>query len=179
MIFELIFRSFDAVIRYYRKCKFRHQIGCPHKNFSIVGNVTLINRNIILGNNVTLYPGVMFWGDGPIVIGDNVDIGNGTILYSSKGGGITIGNNTVIAAQCYIIDMDHGVALNKKISEQSNSVSAVRIGTDCWLGANVTVLKGSIINNGAVVGAKGLVKGEVEAYSINVGIPCKKLKYRC
>ena len=71
-----------------------------------------------MGNNITIYPDVMFWGNGPIVIGDNVDIGNGTIIYPSKvGGGVIIGNNTVIVAQCYIIDMDHGTNIGTLIRE--------------------------------------------------------------
>ena len=41
----------------------------------------------------------MFFGDGLIEIGDNVDIGNGTIIYSSKSGGVSIGDNSSIAAQ--------------------------------------------------------------------------------
>lgn len=84
----------------------------------------------------------------------------------------------MIAAHCYIIDMDHGTSADKKISEQDNSVSPVVIGKDCWLGANVTVLKGSVIEDGAVIGAKSLVKGVVKENTINVGIPCKQIKER-
>lgn len=58
--------------------------NCDHKQFSIVGKITLINKNIKLGKNITIYPDCMFFGDGEIAIGDNVDIGNGTIIYSSK-----------------------------------------------------------------------------------------------
>ena len=174
----LIDRIFQGVIRFYRKSIFKRSIGCNHKNFNLVGKVKLINRNITLGRNVTIYPNVMFWGDGPIVIGDNVDIGKDTIIYSSKNGGITIGNNTAIAAQCYLIDMDHGIQKDKLICEQENSVKSVIIGDDVWLGANVTVLKGSHIGSGAVVGAKALVKGEISNNAIAVGIPAKIIKYR-
>lgn len=93
-------------------------------------------------------------------------------------GGVNIGDDTVIAAHCYIIDMDHGTSAAKKISDQDNSVSPVVIGKDCWLGANVTVLKGSIIEDGAVIGAKSLVKGPIHANSISVGVPAKVIKYR-
>lgn len=179
MIRSYIYRFFDAIVRYYRKGRFRHEIQCPHKKFSLVGPFTVINRNISLGKGVTIYPGVMFWGDGTIEIGNNVSIGNQTIIYSSKiGGGIKIGDDTQIAAQCYIIDMDHGTSANKRISEQDNSASPVVIGKDCWIGANVTVLKGSVIEDGAVIGAKSLVKGVVKENTINVGIPCKQIKKR-
>ena len=88
----------NKIKRNYRKRLFKAMIGCNHNDFSIVGDVTVINKNIKLGHNVTIYPNVMFWGDGEIVIGDNVDIGNGTVIYASKTGGVTIGNNTNISA---------------------------------------------------------------------------------
>lgn len=82
-------------------------ISCPHNNLTLVGSVTVINSNVKLGKNVTIYPGIMFWGDGDIEIGDNVVIGKDTVIYASKAGGISIGCITMIVAQCYIIDMDH------------------------------------------------------------------------
>lgn len=45
-------------------------IGCNHNDFSIVGDITVINKNIKLGHNVTIYPDVMLFGDGEIVIGE-------------------------------------------------------------------------------------------------------------
>ena len=173
---------FDRVVakarRAYRKSIFRKKIACKHKNFSLIGNVHLINTNISLGKNVTIYPDVMFFGDGPITIGDNVNIGNGTIIFASKAGGVTIGNNTLIAAQNYIIDMDHGLCAGVPINEQPNTVEPVVIGDDVWLAANVTVLKGSKIEDGAVCGAKALVKGTIPKNAIAVGVPAKVKSYR-
>lgn len=171
-------RIVTKIIRKYRKAVFKKKIGCKHNNFNLVGEVTLINTNVTIGNNVTIYPGVMFWGDGPIVIGDNVDIGKDTVIFASKDGGITIGDNTAIAAQCYIIDMDHGIAGGKLISSQQNTVEKVSIGNDVWLAANATVLKGSRISDGAIIGAKALVKGEIPENAIAVGVPAKVKKYR-
>ena len=153
-------------------------ISCPHSNFLLVGEISVINRNIKLGQNVTIYPGVMFWWDGKIEIGDNVDIGKDTVIYASKSGGVTIGCNSMIAAQCYIIDMDHGIKKETLIRQQDNAIEKGIIGNDCWLAANVTVLKGSEICDGAVVGAKSLVKGKVESNSVVVGVPCKIIKMR-
>ena len=138
-----------------------------------------MDKNIKLGKNVTIYPGVMFWGDGEIAIGDNVDIGKDTVIYATKNrGGVTIGKNTVIAAQSYIIDCDHGTKVGIPIVEQEDTVSSINIGEDVWLAANVTVLKGSKIGDGAVIGAKALVKGAIPENAIAVGVPAKILKYR-
>ena len=84
----------------------------------------------------------------------------------------------MIAAQCYIIDMDHGIEKGKIIYEQKNKIEKITIGKDCWLAANVTVLRGSNICDGAVIGAKSLVKGIVEAGAVVVGVPCRKIKMR-
>ena len=177
-IFYFIDRVKNKIIRMYRKRVFKEMIGCPHNQFSLVGKVTLINRNIKLGRNVVIYPDCMLYGDGLIEIGDNVTIGNGTVIYASKSGGVSTGANTLIAAQCYIIDADHGIEKEMLIRKQNNAVDRVTIGNDCWLAANVTVLKGSEICDGAVVGAKSLVKGKVESNSVVVGVPCKRVKMR-
>ena len=91
---------------------------------------------------------------------------------------MTVGDHTIIAAQCYIIDMDHGTAAKDRIQNQSNFVSPISIGKDCWLGANCTVLKGSQIDDGAIIGAKALVKGKITENAIAVGIPAKEIKKR-
>jgi len=106
------------VVQIIRKRAFKEAIGCSHNQFTLVGKVTLINRNLRIGKNVLIYPDVMFYGDGPIEIGDNTTIGNNTILYASKDAGIKIGSYVQIAAQCYIIDMDHGIIAGTPIKHQ-------------------------------------------------------------
>lgn len=171
-------RIIQKIIRSYNKAVFRKKINCPHNSFQLVGNVTLINTNLKIGKNVTFYPDVMIYGDGPITIGDNVSVGNGTILYASKNGGITIDKDTMIAAQNYIIDCDHGIAVGEPICIQPNTIASVSIGEGAWLAANVTVLKGSNIGKGVVIGAKSLVKGDIPDNAVAVGVPAKVLKYR-
>lgn len=172
-------RCFRKIALMWRKAVFKRKTKCKHNNFSIVGKITLINRNIKLGRNVTIYPDCMFFGDGMIEIGDNVEIGNGTIIYSSKcGGGVIIGNNSMIAAQCYIIDTDHGIKDGELIRNQKNTVAPIKIGEDVWIAAGCKILKGSEVGNGAVIGAQSLVKGKIEGNAIAVGIPAKAIKFR-
>ena len=54
--------------------------------------------------------------------------------------------------------------------EQKNECAPIHIGSDVWLGANVVVIKGANISDGAIIGAMALV--------IAVGIPAKVIKYR-
>ena len=93
-------------------------------------------------------------------------------------GGVTIGNNSMIAANCYLIDADYGFEKGKLMREQSNKISPIIIGEDVWIAANSVILKGSNIKSGAIVGAKSLVKGNVEENACVVGVPATLIKYR-
>lgn len=172
-------RVIEKFISIYRKRVFLDQIGCrENKACSLVGKVYVINKNIKLGNNVTIYPNVLFHGDGEIVIGNNVSIGNDTIIYSSRNGGVYIGNDVAIAAHCYIIDSDHGIVKGELMRKQDLVSKKIVVGNDVWIADNCTVLKGSIINDVAVIGAKSLVNKEIDRNAIAVGIPTRIVKYR-
>ena len=84
----------------------------------------------------------------------------------------------MIAAQCYIIDCDHGMAKGRPMREQDVVSMPVHIGEDFWLGAGCKVLKGSNIHNGVVVGAQSVVTGEINEDSVAVGVPAHTVKQR-
>ncbi len=174
-IFYLLSRLINKIRRMYINRVFYERTG---QRARLIDNIVVINTNLKIGKNVSIYPYVQLFGDGLIEIGDNVSIGTGTIIYASKQGGVKIGSNSMIAGQCYIIDTDHGIDKSDLIRNQENVSAPIEIGQDCWIAANVTVLKGSKINDGAVIGAKALVNGEIQAYSVNVGIPAKTIKFR-
>ena len=165
------------------QCKFyKRQLECfagkKFPNITVKGRIYYENGKIEIGNNAILYPNITFSGNGTIVIGSNCKIGQNTILYANKNGGIEIGDNTIIAAQTYIIDSNHGMNKNKPISMQPLSSSKITIGNDVWIGANATILCGVHISNGAIIGAKALVNKDVPPYSIVAGIPAKIIGFR-
>lgn len=55
---------------------------------------------------------------------------------------------------------------------------AVIIGNDVWIGANVVILPGVSIGDGAIVAAGAVVTKDVKPYSIVGGVPAKIIKYR-
>jgi acetyltransferase-like isoleucine patch superfamily enzyme len=52
------------------------------------------------------------------------------------------------------------------------------IGNDVWIGANVVVMPGVTIENGAVIGAGSIVTNDVGAYEIWLGSPARFVRYR-
>jgi carbonic anhydrase/acetyltransferase-like protein (isoleucine patch superfamily) len=114
---------------------------------------------------------------GSIKIGSNCFFGD-NIKIVSDFGSIEIGQDCVIAENVSIRASNHGTKTGTLIRLQPNSVKNIRIGNDCWLGKGVTVLAGSVIADGCVIGANSVVRGNTEANSIYAGVPVRKIKSR-
>lgn len=173
-------RCINHFLRWYRKKVFVLKVGLKTSDVRLSGKVNLLSgkkSKIFLGGGDSFYDGVTLWG-GPITLGDNVSIGQNTVIAAIGEDGVTIGDNTIIAAQCYIIDCDHSFEPDDLIRNQKQKTAPISIGKDVWIAANVTILKGVTIGDGAVIGAKSLVNKDIPANAVAVGIPAKVIKYR-
>jgi len=174
---KLIRRILLPIVSWYRKTLFLSGLKKSDPTIEVKGPVYLWNENVSISEGTNIYPNVTLWGPGNISIGSHVELGTGTIIYSSKS--ISIGNYVNIAANCYIIDSNHGIKKNKIIQQQANTIKGpVIIEDDVWLGAGVTVLSGVHIHKGAVIGAGAVVNSDVPANAIYVGVPAKIIGYR-
>ena len=126
LIAKTIYRVTGRIKREYYKWLFCGMTGNIGKELTIRGKIYLENCNVMVGRNVDIYPGVTFSGNGEIRIGDNCKIGQNTIIYANEKGGVFIGNNTIIAAQNYIIDSNHNI---KKISSYLRKDSILHMNT--------------------------------------------------
>lgn len=145
-------------------------------DLSTKGTNTYIDEGTIIDDFVKIKH---VGGEGNIKIGKNVYLNSGTALYS--GNGIKIGNGVLIGPNCSLTPVNHEFRnKNKTIKEQrfGPSKGGIIIEDDVWIGSGVTILDGAVIKKGAVIGANSLVLGKVEEYSINVGVPCKKIGER-
>lgn len=150
-------------------------------NVSIFGNIDLRNREngkIIIENSVSIDNDVRLVSarDGVIKIGEGSAIGPYTIM--NGGGSILIGKKVLLAKSISINANDHEFKKDSYIRDQGFIHADVIIEDDVWLGANVGVNKGISIKQGAIVGTNAVVTKDIEPYSINVGIPAKKIAER-
>jgi acetyltransferase-like isoleucine patch superfamily enzyme len=135
-------------------------------------NVTL-EDNVIIGEGNILCPTNK---NARIVIGKNTGTNLSCMFYAVSS--ITVGENCLIAPRVYIVDNNHGIERDSLIREQRSVAKEIRIGNDCWLGANAMVLAGVTLAEGTIVGAMALVSKDTEPYGIYHGIPARLVRVR-
>ena len=172
------------LVRYVRLLRFR--LANPH---------VVLRGMVFLGKRVELHatPGLarmeigrwVHIGDGNAIrchegslrIGDKVVLGKDNVVNTYLD--VEIGASTLIADWVYITDFDHRYAdVTVPIKDQGIVKSPVRIGPDCWIATKVTVLRGTRVGRGCVLGAHAVVKGDVPDGSIAVGAPARVVRNR-
>ncbi|KFI96142.1 glycosyltransferase [Bifidobacterium stellenboschense] len=102
---------------------------------------------------------------GSIVLGNNVFFNNGCGLHARKS--ITIGDETIFGENVHVYDHNHRFAdPTLAIKDQGYSEAPVTIGRHCWIGSNVTILKGATIGDNTVIGAGCVISGDIPADSV-------------
>jgi len=115
--------------------------------------------------------------EGFVRIGRNSGIGQGTILYGN--GGLTIGDNVMIAGQCFVVASSHQFDdPTKPISEQGYTAKGIVIEDNVWIGAGAKILDGVTIGKGGIVGANAVVTRSVPPGEHVGGIPARPLARR-
>ena len=83
-----------------------------------------------------------------------------------------------LSCNCTVVTGNHvpTVGVNQRILERNhvNDVEKdIHIDEDCWIGANVTILGGSHLHRGVIVGANSLVNKEIPPYAVIAGVPAR------
>lgn len=143
---------------------------------SVRGSKIIIGAHSVIDSFVKVKPA---GGLGDLIIGEHSTVNSGCVLYT--GNGISIGNHVAIAANCSLAPVNHEYEKKDVLIKNQGfraSKGGIVIEDDVWVGANCVLLDGAILRQGCVIGAGSIVRGEVEAYSINVGIPLAVIGWR-
>jgi len=110
-----------------------------------------------------------------IKIGDNVGLGD--FAHLGGAGGLEIGSDCIIGAYFSCHPENHRFDdMDKLIRHQGVSRKGIKIGSNCWIGAKVTVLDGVTIGDNCVIAAGAVVNKSVPANSVVAGVPAKVIK---
>lgn len=143
---------------------------------SIKGSIIEIGEHCMVDSFVKIKPA---GGSGNIIIGSYCYINAGSVLY--VGNGIRMGDNVLIAANCTLAPTNHTISnpdLPIRLQGFAPSKGGIVIENDVWVGAGCVILDGAVLERGCVIGANSTVSGRVEAFSINVGSPLRKIGSR-
>jgi len=129
-----------------------------------------------VGERVRIKPGLVVAYPSNIVIEDGVTITVNCVLQAHAP--IHIGCHTLIAPNCTILTASHDMSERGDDTRRALIAKPVTIGSDCWLGAGVTVLPGVTIGEGVVVGAGSVVTRDLPPGMVCLGAPAKPVKVR-
>jgi maltose O-acetyltransferase len=111
-------------------------------------------RHISIGNNSGI--GLGAYISGPVEIGANVIMGPGVVLLA--------------------INRVYGDVTRPVITQGYEEPATIVIGDDVWIGANVVILPGRRIHDGAVIGAGSVVTDDVPAGAVVAGNPARPIR---
>lgn len=141
---------------------------------------------VIGGNNIRIGDGFSCWrqctlaacADGVLDIGHHVSL-NANVYLNACGGRITVGNDVLIGPNVVLRASDHRFSRNDVLVRLQGHVEGVIVLEDnVWLGANVVVVGGVTIGNGAIVAAGAVVTSDVPSGAVVGGVPARVLKMR-
>jgi carbonic anhydrase/acetyltransferase-like protein (isoleucine patch superfamily) len=117
--------------------------------FWIAPTAVLIGR-VILKRNASVWFGAVLRGDNePIIVGENSNVQDGSVLHTDMGAPLTIGANVTIGHQVML----HGctIADNSLIGIKATVLNHAQIGGNCLVGAHSLVTERKVFEPGHLI----------------------------
>ena len=136
------------------------------------------NAKFTIGAWVWIGSGCAFRAhEGHLSIGRKTTFGgNNTINCYQR---VEIKEECLFADNIYIVDFDHWyVDPIMSIRSQGIRKEDIVMGPNVWVAEKATILRGTTIGEGAVIGAMSLVIRDVPPYAVVGGVPARIIKYR-
>lgn len=134
-----------------------HSPTLPQKGEYWIAPNAVVLGNVTLKQNASIWFGAILRGDNdPIVIGENSNIQDGSVLHTDVGSPLTISANVTIGHKVML----HGCTIGEGtlIGIGSIILNGARIGRNCLIGANALITEGKEIpDNSVVMGSPGKV----------------------
>lgn len=159
-------------------------------NRIIVSKGTMINRTKfrIRGNNNTIEfdencrvgPKCSFWMEGnniSIKIGASTSFTH-TVHFCAQedNSAITVGEDCMFANTIIVRTSDSHAIYDMNSDERINHPKSVYIGNHVWIAPGAKIMKGSVIEDGAIIGSNSVVTKVISANSLAVGMPAKVVR---
>lgn len=128
-----------------------------------IGSGVFVGRNTILSCK-----------NGDIQIADHANLGFNCEVFSASR--VSIGAHVLMAAYTYVIGGDHDFSdPSAAVLSQARKSAGISIGDGAWTGAVAKILDGVTIGARAIIGAGAVVRLDVPAGAVAVGVPARIL----
>lgn len=146
-----------------RKSVMREILGELNENVTLQGPVTFhYGRHTKIGKNTFINFNFTCQDDAEVTIGEHCDFGPNVTIVTPM--------HPLLPDERLKLMCPDGVERRLCYAEP------VRIGNNCWICANVTILPGVTIGDGCVIGAGSVVSKSVPPNSLAVGNPCRVIR---
>lgn len=164
------------MIRTLKKIVSRALLKIRMRKYPNVSHSSILQRNVKVYNPTNL------------VMGRNTNINSGAVIMNTRArfvmgdySGAAFGLTVITGNHMSVVGKNH-----KEISDKDKDIHGspkdfdrdIVIEEDVWLGARVTLLFGSYVKRGAIVGAGSVVRSVIPPYAIVVGNPAKIVGFR-
>lgn len=128
------------------------------------------NSILTLGKKVRVHSGskIKVRKNAKLILESGVKINYNCIIACHKD--IKVGSGTQFGPSVYLFDHDHDYRVG--LNENKFLYAPIEIGKNCWIGANVVILRGTKIGDNCVIGAGCVLKGCIPPNSILIQKRC-------
>jgi UDP-2-acetamido-3-amino-2,3-dideoxy-glucuronate N-acetyltransferase len=123
----------------------------------------VIGEGCNLGQNVVVMGGTR--------LGNNVKVQNNVSIYE----GVTLEDDVFCGPSCVFTNV---VNPRSHVSRKAE-YQATLVRRGATIGANATIVCGATLGEYSFIGAGALVRGEVPAYALMVGVPARRVGWMC
>jgi len=136
----------------------------------------VIGDNVSIGNHNAWFIGLKVYDNSELIIGNNTSINYKTVISVAQK--VEIGNNCAIAEEVKIFDNNSHPINPEKRKEimTKEDVSPIVINDNVWIGMNSFIMKGVTIGEGSVIAAGSVVTKDVPPFCIYGGNPARLIK---
>ena len=112
-----------------------------------------------------------------VYIGDKAFVLDDTRMIAVDGSTLHIGNECMFSDRIDIRTTDNHAIIDMDTSKRINFEENITIGDKVWIGTGVNILKGSLLPDGTIVGARSVVTKQFQCENtIVVGNPARVVK---
>jgi UDP-2-acetamido-3-amino-2,3-dideoxy-glucuronate N-acetyltransferase len=128
-----------------------------------------VNKGAVIGERCSLGQNVVVMND--VKIGNNVKIQNNVSVYDA----VELEDDVFCGPSMVFTN----VINPRSASPRKDEYKRTRVKRGASIGANATIICGSTLGEYCFVGAGAVVRGDVPAYALMVGVPARRVGWMC